>query len=111
MPTNAWIPAALISFFLPGLGLLMLPKPELKSKGIKIFIGYIIVVVLINVVMGILLGILISATGVGALGYLMHPLRLVTFVLWLANIIYTHDATVTINPALGKPIFFKKILQ
>ena len=41
MPANAWFPGALVSFFFPGLGLLFVPRSEIKTLGVKIFVGYL----------------------------------------------------------------------
>jgi hypothetical protein len=102
VPQNAWMPAALISFFLPGLGLAFLPSPELKSLGIKIFIAYIVVTLVIPMVFGII-G---SVTGIYQLWWIMR-LANVFRLAHIASAIHTHDATVKLNPQLGQPIFFK----
>src|SRR5205085_2910552 len=73
MPTNAWIPAALISFFFPGIGLLLLPRPELKGMGIKIFVTYIVTLIGLPIILAIVR----SITDIYAIGYLQHPLHLV----------------------------------
>ncbi len=103
LPTNAWFPAAIVSFFLPGIGLLFLPNPQFKSLGIKIFVGYIAAAWILPIVIGVMA----SVTHIYALDYLRYPFwffRLVPFV----ALIHTHDLTVKLNPALGQPIFFKK---
>ena len=102
VPQNAWMPAALISFFLPGIGLAFLPSPELKSLGIKIFIAYLVVTVVIPVAFGII-G---SITGIYQLWWIMR-LANVFRLAHIASAIHTHDATVKLNPQLGQPIFFK----
>ncbi len=103
LPTNAWVPAAIVSFFLPGIGLLFLPNPQYKSLGIKIFVGYLI----LGLVVPIVLSVVISITHVYQLGYINYPLYLVRLA-HIISLIHTHDCTVKINPALGQPIFFKK---
>jgi len=104
MPTNAWIPSALISFFFPGIGLLLLPRPELKSMGIKIFVTYIVTLIGLPIVISIVR----ALTDIYAIGYLQHPLHLVRLVFHVGAMIYTHDACCKLNPSLGSPIFFKK---
>lgn len=104
MPTNPWIPSALISFFFPGIGLLLLPRPELKSMGIKIFVTYIVTLIGLPIVISIVRAI----TDIYAIGYLQHPLHLVRLVFHVGAMIYTHDACCKLNPSLGSPIFFKK---
>ena len=103
LPTNAWIPAALVSFFLPGIGLVFLPSPQYKSLGIKIFVGYLV----LGVVLPIAVSLVASLTGIYQIGYISYPLYLVRLA-HILSLIHTHDCTVKLNPALGAPIFFKK---
>ena len=103
MPTNPWVPGAIVSFFFPGLGLLFLPNPQLKSLGIKVFVGYVIVMIGLPITIAVVAGL----TGIYALGYLGSLLHLFRLVIHPAAMLHTHDATVKMNPALGKPILFK----
>lgn len=98
-PTNAWVPGALVSFFLPGIGLLLIGKPEYKSLGIKIFVGYV------ALVFGSIIFAFVMAFA--GLGFLSKLVGLVLTVAPAASLIYTHDMTVKAYPHLGKPIFFK----
>lgn len=98
-PTNAWVPGALVSFFLPGIGLLLIGRPEYKSLAIKIFVGYVACVF-----GSIVFGIVTAIIGVGFVASLpgfLFPLASV------ASLIHTHDVTVKAYPHLGQPIFFK----
>lgn len=103
MPTNAWVPSALISFFFPGIGLLFLPKPEYKTLGIKIFVAYLVVMIFLPVAISIVS----SITGIYALGYLGYAFHLLRLVIHPGAAIHSHDCTVKLNPQLGQPIFFK----
>lgn len=98
-PTNAWIPGALVSFFFPGIGLLLIGRPEHKSLAIKIFVGYVALVF-----GSIIFGILLSIVG---LGFLWSILSLALMVAPIGSLIHTHDMTVKAYPHLGQPIFFK----
>lgn len=104
LPTNPWIPGAIVSFFFPGLGLLFLPRPEMKSMAVKIFVGYLIAMWGLP----IMLSVIASVTGVYALGYLGYPFRLLGLVFHVGSMLYTHDMAVKLNPALGQPLAFKK---
>ena len=98
-PTNAWFPGAIVSFFFPGLGLLLIGRPEYRSLGIKIFVGYVACVFGL-----VLFGIVTAIIGVGFVASLpgfLFPLASV------ASLIHTHDVTVKAYPHLGQPIFFK----
>ena len=103
LPTNAWIPAALISFFFPGVGLFFLPKPEYKSLAIKIFVGYLVVMIFAPVAISIVA----NVTGIYAIGYTGYLFHLLRLVIHPGAAIYTHDCTVKLNPALGQPLVFK----
>lgn len=103
-PTNAWIPGALISFFFPGLGLLVLPRPDMKSMAVKIFVAYIVAMWALP----IMLSVMANITGVYALGYLGYPFRLLGIVFHVGSMLYTHDMACKMNPQLGAPIVFKK---
>jgi hypothetical protein len=103
MPNNAWMPGALVSFFFPGLGLLLLGHPASKSTGIKIFVGYIACMWALPVAVGVIA----SITGVYSLGYIGYPFRLIGLAFMIGSMIYTHDTACKLNPRLGTPIFFK----
>jgi len=98
-PTNAWIPGALVSFFLPGIGLMLIGRPEYKALAIKIFVGYIALVI-----GSIVFTVVMTIFGLGLLSSLVG---LVLSVAPFASLIHTHDMTVKAYPHLGKPIFFK----
>ena len=102
-PTNPWIPAALVSFFFPGLGLLFVPRPELKSTGIKIFVGYIACMWAVPIAIAMIA----RVTGIYAIGYVGYPFRLIGLLFHIGSMIYTHDAVCKRYPNLGAPIFFK----
>ena len=103
LPTNAWIPAALISFFFPGIGLFFLPDPRYKPLAIKIFVAYLVVMIFLPVAISIVS----SVTGIYAIGYLGYAFHLLRLVVHPGAAIHTHDCTVKLNPALGQPLFFK----
>lgn len=98
-PTNAWVPGALVSFFFPGIGLLLIGRPEYKSLAIKIFVGYI-ALVFGSIVFGVILSII-------GLGFIWSILSLAIMAAPIASLIHTHDLTVKAYPHLGQPIFFK----
>jgi hypothetical protein len=104
MPTNAWIPGAIVSLFFPAMGLLFLPRADLKATGIKIFVAWIVCMW----VLPIALSIIASTTGIYALGYIGYPFRLVGLLFHIGGMIFTHDAACKLNPSLGSPIFFKR---
>jgi hypothetical protein len=101
--TNAWVPAAVISFFFPGIGLLLLGRNELKALGVKIFVAYLVLTIAIPITIGVVGGVLgiYGLWSIWRLAYLarllLHPLAMV----------HTHDATVKLYPHLGQPILFK----
>ncbi|MBL8685641.1 MAG: hypothetical protein JNK05_41070 [Myxococcales bacterium] len=102
-PTNPWIPG-IVSFFFPGLGLLMLKDKNRSKLAGAIFGGYIAANILIWLLSFIFIGIL----ELYFFGTIVSLLRLVV---WAAfgpgSMIFTHDETVKAYPHLGQPIFFK----
>lgn len=103
MPTNAWIPSALVSFFFPGLGNLFFPVPDLRSKGIRLFVAYIIA----TWVVPIAITVVERITEIYALGYIGYPFHLIRLLFHVGGMIWTHDTACRLNPSLGSPIFFK----
>ncbi len=101
--TNAWFPAAVISFFFPGIGLLVLGRPELKALGVKIFIGYLVITIAIPIAVGVMGG-LLGLYGLWSIWRLAYLVRLLIHPLAM---LHTHDATVKLRPELGQPILFK----
>ena len=98
-PQNPWFPGALISFFFPGLGLLVVPGQEAKILGIKVFAAYIVAsIVLIFLVIGV------AFAGV-PLGFLYSVFHIGARV---GGALHTHDVIVKAYPNLGAPIAFKK---
>jgi len=102
--TNPWVPAALVSFFFPGLGHLFLPRPDLKAIGVKIFVAYLVIMIGVPV----LFGILGSITGVYQLGYVWSLFNLLRLIAHPLSLFHTHDTACKLNPQLGSPILFKK---
>jgi len=103
LPTNAWVPAALISFFFPGIGLFFLPGPQYKPMAIKIFVAYLAIMIFLPVAINIVS----RVTGIYAIGYLGYAFHLLRLIIHPGAAIYTHDCTVKLNPQLGQPLFFK----
>lgn len=104
MPTNAWIPAAILSLFIPGAGLFLLPRQDLKAMGIKILLGYFACMWVIP----IMARIMASVTGIYIFGWFGYPFHLLGLLFHVGSMIYTHDSTVKMVPSLGQPIFFKQ---
>jgi hypothetical protein len=102
-PTNAWFPGALLSFFFPGLGLLFVPRPEAKSLGIKIFIGYVVATIGIAVLV-----VICNVAGIYSVGTIFTLLNsLFQLGARVGAMLHTHDTTVKAFPNLGAPIVFK----
>lgn len=93
---NAWFPAAVVSFFFPGIGLLLLGRDELKPLGVKIFIAYLVVTIAMPI-----------AFGLGGLWFIWQLTYLIRLLVHPLAMIHTHDATVKAFPNLGQPILFK----
>lgn len=106
-PTNAWWPAALVSWWLPGIGLLLLKDKDRKKLAIGSFVGYIAIVVVTSILIGVF-----ASMEVPALPMILSlVLRLVQLVAHFGMLIYTHDETVRAYPHLGSPIFFKNAVN
>jgi hypothetical protein len=97
------VPAAVLSFFFPGIGLLLLGRSELKALGVKIFVGYLVLTVALPVAVGVV-GSVVGMYGLWSIWQLAYLARLIIHPLAM---IHTHDATVKIAPQLGQPLVFK----
>ncbi len=104
VPTNAWFPAAVISWLFPGLGLLMLKDKNRTKFAVGIFVAYLVIAVVLGVLQGIFYSMDIPALG----GIIALVAWLVRLVAHFGSMILTHDETVRAYPHLGAPIFFKQ---
>ena len=98
-PQNPWFPGALISFFFPGLGLLVVPGQEAKILGVKVFAAFFVASILVYAGLAAL-----TLAGV-YLGFVGSIFQLVAHV---GGALHTHDVIVKAYPNLGAPIAFKK---
>ncbi len=106
-PTNAWWPAAIVSWWLPGIGLLLLKDKDRKKLAIGTFVGYFAIVVVVSILIGVF-----ASMEVPVLPLILSLLlRLVQLVAHFGMLIYTHDETVRAYPHLGNPIFFKNAVK
>jgi hypothetical protein len=104
VPANPWFPGALVSFFLPGLGLLFVPRPEVKAIGVKIFVGYLVA----SIGLGVLV-VVSNIIGIYGVGYAFSSVNgILQLLARIGAVLHTHDTTVKVYPNLGQPIVFKK---
>jgi hypothetical protein len=103
-PTNPWFPAAIVSWFFPGLGLLLLKDKNRTKLAIAIFVGYIAATILLSMLWWLVAAVFGMSTLGSLVSLLLWLLRLVAH---FGSMIFTHDETVKAYPHLGTPIFFK----
>lgn len=105
-PTNPWFPAALVSFFLPGIGLLLLSDKKRTKLAIAIFATTVVGHIVLSC-MGIVSG--MFSSGLGMLFSILN--WFFGLVMHIGSAIHTHDETVRSYPQLGRPILFEKPLD
>jgi hypothetical protein len=106
-PTNAWVPGAIVSLLLPGLGLFFIRDGKSRGKlALVIFVGYFVASVALGIVAAVLGA--ISAILAGLFGLVSSLFHLAVHILAM---LHTHDETVRAYPHLGNAIVFKKPVE